>query len=161
MLSHREGHNVMADLPGDGGLELPPGETEQDGMQIVLFRAGGALFAVPAAEVEQAKRGGDETELTVDLTAEMRIPGGGDLLLVIIAGGARLGLRVDEVLEVATLPLSDIYALPRLAAVQQRGGYVTGIGRRNGELVVLLDPVALARMAGARAVGAMAPTPRQ
>jgi chemotaxis signal transduction protein len=70
-------------------------------------------------------------------------------------------LRVDDVLEVATLPLSDIYALPRLAAAQQRGAYVSGIGRRNGELVVLLDPVALARMAGARAVDAMAAPPRQ
>ena len=151
----------MADLPGAGELEPAPVETLQDGMQVVLFRAGGALFAVPAAEVEQAKRGGDETELTVDFTAEMRIPGGGDLLLVILTGGARLGLRVDEVLEVATLPLSDIYALPRLAATQQRGAYVSGIGRRNGELVVLLDPVALARMAGARAVDAMAAPPRQ
>lgn len=160
-MSQREGYNVMADVPGAGELEPAAVETLQDGMQIVLFRAGGALFAVPAANVEQAKRGGDETELTVDFTAEMRIPGGGDLLLVILAGGARLGLRVDEVLEVATLPLSDIYALPRLAAAQQRGGYVSGIGRRNGELVVLLDPVALARMAGARAVGAMAAPPRQ
>jgi chemotaxis signal transduction protein len=151
----------MADLPGATGLDPGPGETEQDGLQIVLFRAGGTLFAIPASDVEQARHGSDDIELTVDLAAEVHSGACGDLLLVIVTGGERLGLRVDEVLEVTTLPLTDIYALPRPAAKQQRGGYVSGVARCDDELAVLLDPDALARVAEARAMAATIAPPRQ
>jgi hypothetical protein len=136
----------------EGGLRGParrgPDVTgaEADGLQVVFFRAGGALLAVCAAEVEQAQRECGEPGMMVDLAAEMGGAGERNLLLMIRADGERLGLRVDDVLEVATLPLCDIYALPRLAAARQRGGYVSGIGRRGDELAILLDATALARM---------------
>ena len=125
----------------------PPRETNQ----WVLFRAGGVLFAVAAESVERAERRRSRHAAPLDLAPEMGRQTREGLSLALRAGASRVWLRADEVLEVTSLPLQAIYALPRLVAARQRGNYVLGLAVRGDELAVLLDVSALADAAGSLA----------
>jgi len=127
----------------EAGLCEPP---EPDAVQALLFRAGGALFAVPAKAVDKAERG-RERVAAFDLAAQMGGRARENLVLALRAGPKLVRIRVDEVLEVAMLPLAAIFALPRLAAERHRGGYVLGVALRGEELAMLLDVNALAALA--------------
>jgi len=113
-----------------------------EALEVVLFRAGGVLFAVPADGVEQAQRR-DAHLSALDLAAEMGRTARRDLILVLRCEGERARVRVDEVVEVAALPLAAIHPLPRLAAERHRGGYVFAVAERDDELAVMLDVRAL------------------
>jgi chemotaxis signal transduction protein len=117
------------------------------------------LFAVPASEVEQARRRDDDRAAGVDLAAALggRTRDGGGLMLIVRHQGNHLRLLADEVLKVAALPLAVIYPLPRLVAESQRGGYVSGVAICGDELALLLDPGALERETSAAAVAGQAP----
>jgi len=126
-----------------------PAEAAPEALPAVLFRAGGVLFAVRAESVAGAHRERGKRPPAFDLGAEIDRPARRNLVLALRAGGAHVRLSVDEVLEVASLPLESIHALPRLAAQRQRGGYVLGLAVRGDDLAVLLDVDALARSASA------------
>lgn len=138
---------------------ITAGEPAPEALQVVLFRAGGVLFAVPASEVEQARRRDDDRAAGVDLAAALggRTRDGGGLMLIVRHQGNHLRLLADEVLKVAALPLAVIYPLPRLVAESQRGGYVSGVAICGDELALLLDPGALERETSAAAVAGQAP----
>lgn len=142
----------------DAGLtEAAGSDAARDAVEVVLFRAGGVTFAVPCENVEQAQRQRTTAAAAFDLAAEMGQRAQRDLTLALRCGALRVRLRVDEVVEVARLPLTAIHALPRLAAQRHDGGYVTGVVVRETELVVLLDVQQIAA-AHARPRRAAAPT---
>lgn len=136
------------DAEGKAGpdlLELAGVVAEQPAqtVEMVFFRAAGVLFAIPAESAEQVERRGGNRSPSVDLAAQMGRRARAQLILVARAGASQLRLQVDEVLELAAVPLDAIYALPRLVADRQRGGYVMGLATRGDELAVLLDAAAL------------------
>jgi hypothetical protein len=120
-----------------GGIP-PSTDAATDAVEVVVFRAGGVTFAAPCRHIGQVQRR-RATAGVFDLAAEMGGRAQADLVLALrgAAGGVRL--QVDEVVEVARLPMSAIHALPRLAAERHDGGYVVGVVVRQGELAVLLD----------------------
>lgn len=147
-------HRAQAeDKAGPDLIELAETADDQppETLQVVFFRAGGMLFAIPAESVEQVQRTGGMRSPSVRLVADMGGRARDQLILVVRAGASRVWLGVDEVLEIAALPLEAIYALPRLVADRQRGGYVMGLAIRGDELAVLLDANALPGSPGLRA----------
>jgi len=131
----------------------PPAET----VEILFFRVGGVLFALPAQSVQQVERVGETIAPSVPAAAGSGRPAREQLVLAAAAGVSRVRLGVDEVLEVAALPLESIYALPRLVADRQRGGYVAGLAVRGDELAILLEADALPDHLGPGATSETAP----
>ena len=120
------------------------GDGSQD-PEVVLFRAGGVLFAVPAENAREAQRDRSGRRPALDLAGALGRGPAGRQILVVAAGRKRLCLRVDEVEEVTVLPLETIHRLPPPAANSQRGGYVVGVAVRGDELALMLDVGALVR----------------
>lgn len=122
-------------LNGDGSETL----------DVVLFRAGGVLFAVPAENAREAQHDRSRRRPALDLAVALGRRPAGNQILVVTAGRRRLCLRVDEVEEVTALPLETIHRLPSAAADSHRGGYVVGVAERGDELALMLDVGALVR----------------
>jgi len=144
-------------MPGESGAASPGSPaigTPHEVLQIVLFRAGGGLFALAAENVEQAQRVPHARQATIDLAMETGCGRRGNLVLTVRAPTGRIFLLIDDVLEVASLPLEQIFAMPRLAADRHRGGYVSGVALRDDELAVLLDADALVEVARDRGAAA-------
>lgn len=144
-------------MPGESaaGNSTPPAVgISHEVLQVVLFRAGGGLFAVTAEHVEQAQRVQRVRQVTVDLANETGCGCSGNLVLTVQTPTGRVFLLIDDVLEVASLPLDQIFAMPRLVADRHRGGYVSGVALRNDELAVLLDADALVDVARDRGAAA-------
>jgi chemotaxis signal transduction protein len=118
-------------------------DPQPDALQVVLFRVAGTAFAVTADDVDQAQRSPGRHLPAFDLGAEIGYGASDTLVLALRTPHGRVRLLVDDVVEVTTLPLEQIYALPRLAAENHRGGYVSAVAMRGEELVVLLDADAL------------------
>lgn len=135
------------------------------GVQVVVFRLGGELHACDVLRVEEVVTGERVHPLpdvpppvlgvirlrgallpVVDVAPALGLrlretdtPG----VLVLEGAGGRLGVAVDEVREVATLPASSIQAAPVRGADEEE--HVQGVARVGGTLVALLD---LARLLG-------------
>jgi len=59
-------------------------------------------------------------------------------IIIVDMAGVSAGLIVDEVLEVLTLSMNDISELPHVH-VGEEGRYISGVGKRNKELFMLLE----------------------
>jgi len=59
-------------------------------------------------------------------------------IIIVDMAGVNAGLIVDEVLEVLTLSMNDISELPAIHA-NEDGKYISGVGKRNKELFMLLE----------------------
>lgn len=133
--------------------------------QVVVFALGDDLFAADVFEVERvltyvapravpemppwvaglAEYAGQSIPV-VDLRARFELPpAGGDVerrLLVLGAEGARVGVVVDRVLEVASVPAESWDAPPPLF----RGlasDYLHGVVRRDGRILMVLNAARL------------------
>jgi chemotaxis signal transduction protein len=97
----------------------------------------------------------------VGLTAGREAPAGGapatdaprHLLLSRSSGGLH-GLLVDMPRDIVSLPLEAIYALPPLIRHLLPDSPLWGVGRAEGELILLVDPVERGRGAEPRGPGA-------
>lgn len=63
-------------------------------------------------------------------------------IIIIKVDGATIGVIVDQVKEVVTLETDDIENVARTESLVA-SGYISGIGKNKGELISLLDIVAL------------------
>ena len=63
-------------------------------------------------------------------------------IIIIKVDGATIGVIVDQVKEVVTLETDDIENVARTESLVA-SGYINGIGKNKGELISLLDIVAL------------------
>lgn len=59
-------------------------------------------------------------------------------VIVIVFGGSSVGLIVDSVSEVLTIPGEDIAQKPELSS-GSGGGYVKNIGKLGGKVILLID----------------------
>jgi purine-binding chemotaxis protein CheW len=137
--------------------------TGEAAVRVVVFRLGGELHACDVRRVEEVVegarvhplpdipppvlgvirvRGALLPVLDVAPALGLRLSAGGTpAVLVVERGDDRVGVAVDEVREVATLPASAIQAAP----LREDEEHVTGVARIGGTLVALLD---LARLIG-------------
>lgn len=63
-------------------------------------------------------------------------------IIIIKVDGATIGVIVDQVKEVVTLESDDIESVAKTVSVVA-SGYISGIGKKNEELISLLDIVTL------------------
>jgi purine-binding chemotaxis protein CheW len=142
----------------NGGPSLLPGEgpLEEAGVRVVVFHLGGELHACDVLRVEEVVegvpvhalpdvpppvlgvirlRGTLLPVLDVAPALGLRLAAGTPAVLVVERAGDRVGVAVDEVREVATLPTSAIQTAP----LREDEEHVTGVTRVGGALVSLLD----------------------
>jgi len=134
--------------------------TEKE-MQLVGFRVGRETYAVPIAMVREIVRALEITPVpdapahvegvvnlrgriipVIDLRKRFReaeiVAGKKNRILVVEAAGRVAGLLVDAASEVLKIPRSAIEPPPEV--LQQEGlDYITGMGKRDGRLIVLVD----------------------
>ena len=136
---------------------LPDGVPEEPGVQVVVFRLGGELHACDVQRVEEVVTGERLHPLpdvppplagvirlrgalvpvldvapVLGLTLrEVRTPA----VLIVEGDAGRVGVAVDEVREVTTLPASAI----RRGGAGGEDEHVLGVARVDGALVTLLD----------------------
>lgn len=137
-----------------------------DAANVVTFVAGEALYAVPVARVQEILdlrpvapmpnapayllgmidlRGANVP--VVDLRIILGLSASTDsgqtriLVLWIDHGGQRavVGLKTDRVIEVTALDDQDLRPLAEAELLRWSGSAIAGIGRRNGDLVSVLD----------------------
>lgn len=127
----------------------------------VVFKVGGAEYALPAAEVLQLEAYEGATQVpgappyvsgivqvrgrvvpVIDLRARFRLPAAERTLesrIVLITAGDRVvGLLVDSAREVISLPEGQISAPPRLVA-ERSEGFVRSVAQLGGRLLMLID----------------------
>ena len=134
--------------------------TEKE-MQLVGFRVGRETYGVPIAMVREIVRPLEITPVpdapahvegvvnlrgriipVIDLRKRFReaeiVAGKKNRILVVEAGERVAGLLVDAASEVLKIPRSAIEPPPEV--LQQEGlDYITGMGKRDGRLIVLVD----------------------
>lgn len=130
---------------------------EEAWVRMVVFRLGGELHACDVRRVEEVVEGARVHPLpdipppvlgvirlrgallpVLDVAPALGLrleAGGAPAVLVVERGDDRVGVAVDEVREVATLPASAIQAAP----LREDEEHVTGVARLGGMLVALLD----------------------
>lgn len=64
-------------------------------------------------------------------------------IIIVKVDGATIGVIVDQVKEVVTLEMNETEKMTRLANDDVTAGYISGIGKSNGELISLLDIVSV------------------
>ena len=127
----------------------------------VVFKVGGAEYALPAAEVLQLEAYEGATEVpgappyvsgivqvrgrvvpVVDLRARFRLPPAERTLesrIVLITARDRVvGLLVDSAREVLSLPESQVSPPPRLVS-ERSEGFVRAVAQLGGRLLMLID----------------------
>jgi len=129
--------------------------------QIVVFLLAGQQYGVDIGQVYEIIRAGKTVSLpgapsylegvihvrehiipVVDLGARLGLsPGekdaGSERILIVDAGGAMVGLRVDAVKEVRVLGSGELKPPPGYR--QSDGGYLEGIALVGDELIIMLD----------------------
>lgn len=63
--------------------------------------------------------------------------------LIVMVEGASIGVIVDQVKEVVTLEEEDIERISRSTNDDAAANYINAIGKKDGELISLLDIVSL------------------
>lgn len=134
-------------------------------MHVVLVRAAGTAFALPAAAVPAVRRGGQDRVATLEGRPALLIEGGAPVPLRSLA--STLGLEPAGATERGPLPAVLVddgarrVALTVDEAVGEREVVITGLGRRlndlplisgaavleNGEIALVLKPTAILRAA--------------
>lgn len=157
-----------------GGTTPPEAGGEE--LRLIVFRLEGEAFGLPLDVIQEVARGSDlraasggdpsvESELVlrgeavplVDLRAALGMeptsdPGRGRIVVAVLPGGDRVGLLVDAVDGVRSLPRRALAPVPRF--FRNASVCVRGVLRAGEELIVLLDPV------GLRAGEPLEPRPR-
>lgn len=130
-------------------------------IQLVGFRVGGEAYGVPIAMVREIVRSLEITPVpdapahvegvvnlrgrivpVIDLRKRFHeaqiVAGKKNRILVVEVAGRVAGLLVDAASEVLKMPPSSVEPPPE---VLQADGldYITGLGKRNGKLIVLVD----------------------
>lgn len=138
---------------------LPDGHAPADGVQVVVFRLGAELYACDVLRVEEVVTGErvhSLPDVPPPLLGVVRLRGAllpvvdvapvlglrledphTPAVLVVEGAAGRMGIAVDEVREVATLPASAVQASPVRGAEEEE--HVTGVARVGEELITLLD----------------------
>lgn len=133
------------------------GAAEERGMQVVVFRLGGELHACDVQRVEEVVTGErlhPLPDLPPAVAGVIRLRGAlvpvldvapvlgltlreaqTPAVLIVEGGAGRVGVAVDEVREVTTLPASAV----RGAGAGGEDEHVVGVARLDGALVTLLD----------------------
>lgn len=143
-------------------------------IQIVGFRVGRETFGVPIGLVHEIVRVPEITAVpdspacvegvinlrgkilpVVDLRKRFGQPvqpnGKKNRILVAEVEGKLAGLMVDSASEVLKLPLSEIEQPP--SAVSGEQNYVSGVGKLQGRLIILLDLKKILRASELRSLG--------
>ncbi len=147
-------------------------------LHIVGFRVGREVFGVPIALVHEIVRVPEITAVpdapnyvegvinlrgkivsVVDLRkrfGELKIAGTKkNRILVTEVEGKLVGLIVDSASEVLKIPQSDV-ELPPTVFEQGELNYVTGVGKMNGRLIILIDLSNVLRKGELRKLGELA-----
>lgn len=148
--------------------------TEKD-IQLVGFRVGRESYAVPIGMVREIVRAVEITPVpdapahvegvvnlrgriipVIDLRKRFHesqiVAGKKNRILVVEIGGRAAGLLVDAASEVLKMPRSSIEPPPDV--LQEDGlDYVTGLGKRDGRLIVMVDLEKLMRRGELRGLG--------
>jgi chemotaxis signal transduction protein len=128
-------------------------------LQIVNFTVGPVHYGVPVEQVREVRDKQTATPIPgadpcvvgvtnlrgqiitlIDLKRRLSLEageGGGDKIIVIEKQGHAIGVLVDSVTEVSTVPRKDIEVNSDLAVGFEN--YVIGVGKQNNKLVVLLN----------------------
>lgn len=148
-------------------------------VQIVGFRVGRETFGVPIGLVHEILRVPEITAVpdspacvegvinlrgkivpVVDLRKRFGQPaqsnGKKNRILVAEVEGKLAGLMVDSASEVLKLPLSEIEQPPSALSGEQN--YVSGVGKLNGRLIILLDLKKILRASELRHLGEVSGT---
>jgi purine-binding chemotaxis protein CheW len=134
--------------------------TEKD-LQLIGFRVGRESYGVPISMVREIVRALEITPVpdapshvegvvnlrgriipVIDLRKRFHetevVAGKKNRILVVEVGGRMAGLLVDAASEVLKIPRGSIEAPPEV--LQEDGlDYITGLGKREGRLIVLVD----------------------
>ncbi len=152
-------------MEADEEKSLDINSLEVKTVQVLTFKLAGEEYGISISEVQEVIRP-TETKITpiprapkgvegiinlrgkiipvVDLRKKLALRGESseDRIIVASLDGRAIGLLVDDVLEVARIPLAKLEAVPELAfGVDTR--YVKNLGRVGEKLVVILDLTAL------------------
>ncbi|MHC1635329.1 MAG: chemotaxis protein CheW [Candidatus Methanospirareceae archaeon] len=129
----------------------------------MVFKLGGEEFGVNIMQVQEIIRKGDVTivpnapdfvegvinlrgkittiiNLRKRLGLEDRITNEGQAWVIIVeTGNGTVGVEVDSVSEVTSLPKSNIEDIPPMIRGHMDMEYLRGVGKMNGRLIILID----------------------
>lgn len=131
-------------------------------LQLVSFRLGAEEYAVDVADVQEIVRATAVTAVpraasyvegvvnlrgrivpVIDLAARFGLPrseaGQATRIMIAELNGHTTGMRVDAVSEVLRLPASAVEPTPELLASGPSAEFITGIGKLDGRLLLMLD----------------------
>jgi Chemotaxis signal transduction protein len=130
--------------------------------QVVLFRIDDEEYAIAKDVVKAAVRYPQKSKLpaapdyledvisvrgriipVISLYAKFGLPRDlkQDRWVLVLDVGQRIGLLVDEVTEILQMTVATVKSTPGIH--NERGSCIGGIGKVDGRLIVLLDPVRL------------------
>lgn len=139
----------------------PAGDGAAPPSQLLTFRVGAEQYGVPILAVHEIRGQSPITPLpnapaempgvmnlrgtivpVVDLRVKFGIPEAGDdrftVIVLVSVGGKIVGMVVDAVDDVLSIPAESIQPVPDMGAAAH-GGFVSGLAHVGDKLVVLLD----------------------